>query len=161
MFPRGFLQTPCLGVFLFQAFRKPRRQPPCCLTFVVFVEGSSKRQYTSLLCIFCCAGFPFCFWDSFRTLVDANQKKRVVWSILGEGKQKGAPKPTKSRILVGRRCLKKRSQVGWRGLISDPALNGQEDLARGLALGRRVLPLGSHRRRVQLVGQNETTGPQV
>ncbi|CAJ1378977.1 unnamed protein product [Effrenium voratum] len=34
---------------------------------------------------------------------------------------------------------KPRTSVGWRGLISDPALNGQEDLARGLALGRRVL----------------------
>ena len=29
--------------------------------------------------------------------------------------------------------------MGWRGLISDPTLTGSEDMARGLALGRRVL----------------------
>eukprot|EP00438_Fugacium_kawagutii_P021225 Skav220504 [mRNA] locus=scaffold4697:85738:87216:- [translate_table: standard] len=34
---------------------------------------------------------------------------------------------------------KPRTAVGWRGLISDPTLTGSEDLARGLALGRRVL----------------------
>ena len=34
---------------------------------------------------------------------------------------------------------KPRTAVGWRGLISDPTLTGSEDMARGLALGRRVL----------------------
>ena len=34
---------------------------------------------------------------------------------------------------------KPRTAVGWRGLVSDPTLTGSEDMARGLALGRRVL----------------------
>ena len=34
---------------------------------------------------------------------------------------------------------KPRTAKGWRGLVSDPDLTGREDMARGIALGRRVL----------------------
>mmetsp|Transcript_52971 Transcript_52971/g.95644 ORF Transcript_52971/g.95644 Transcript_52971/m.95644 type:complete len:284 (+) Transcript_52971:17-868(+) len=34
---------------------------------------------------------------------------------------------------------KPRTSVGWKGLVTDPDLSGADDLARGLALGRRVL----------------------
>ncbi|CAK9067756.1 unnamed protein product [Durusdinium trenchii] len=43
-------------------------------------------------------------------------------------------------LIMMRTYLEKpRTAKGWRGLISDPTLTGGEDLARGLALGRRVL----------------------
>lgn len=34
---------------------------------------------------------------------------------------------------------KPRTSVGWKGLVSDPDLSGEEDMARGVELGRRVL----------------------
>ena len=43
-------------------------------------------------------------------------------------------------LIMMRTYLEKpRTAKGWRGLVSDPDLTGREDMARGLALGRRVL----------------------
>jgi len=47
----------------------------------------------------------------------------------------------KSDLLIFMRVYleKPRTTGGWRGLVSDPDLSGEEDVARGLELGRRVL----------------------